>query len=181
MGKKLVIKGADFSANGFHFEIVKKEVTKLVKKDGSEVSQGDTIDKADSVYYYEQANKGYLAAGSNFGGAVSTSSSFAAGGAVDIDVEDYTDAEVTSTLVIPGQSSIAGVAIMFFLDSSKNIIGGFSTGDSVKGCQNVGASDTERTFSMKIPARSKYVVCTVCQLSGVVPYFKLTLSKKVVY
>lgn len=176
MGKKLVIKGADFSANGFTYEIVKKEVTALYDKNGNAVAMGDTVASSSSRYFYEKTETGALSEGSALVGTASTSSGLSG---TFVTVEDYTDAEVTTTNSFGPSGVIAGVAVMFFLDSTKKILGGFSTGDSIKGCTNVGTSLSERTLSMKVPAGSVYVVCTVYNNGGTIPYFKLTLSKKI--
>lgn len=177
MGKKLIIKGADFSANGFHYEMVKKEITTLYKFNGMAATIGENISALDSCYWYEKATTGELTLASSLAGAVSTSYNLDS----LVEVEDYTDAEVKSVNSIQPQGIVAGCAIMFFLDENKGIIGGFSTGDSTKGCVNKGASSDERTFSMKVPASAKYVVCTVrAYPSNVVPAFKLTLSKHVI-
>lgn len=176
MGKKLIIKGADFSANGFHYETVKKEITALYKYDGTLAQVGDDVPGTDGLYVYENTS-GEIKYGSSLAGAVSTKSGYDGD---NIEVEDYTDAEVKSVNTIAPQGVIAGSAIMFFLDENGGIIGGLSTGDSLKGCVNKGTSQEERTFSMKVPASAKYVVCTVrAYQGGVVPAFKLTLSKTV--
>ena len=175
MGKKLVIKGADFSENGFVYELVKREITTLYNTNGATVATGDSVQAADSVYYYEHTN-GSLQKGSGFAGACST-----AYNTTYIDVEDYTDAEIITTCNIEPYQGISGGAVMFFLDANKAIIGGLSTGASSHGCVNVGYSNTEITRSMKIPEGARYVVCTAVNTSTKkVPNFKLTLSKKVI-
>jgi hypothetical protein len=177
MGKKLVIKGADFSVNGFTYEVVTKNITTLYKSDGTVLSQGETLQSSDTRYFYETTS-GELKQGGNISKiCVSTSSSITS---TFVDVEDYTHAEVTTICNINPASIIKGAAIMFFLDSSMNIIGGFSTGDSLCGCLNKGASNDLRTLSMDIPTGSKYVVCTYCSATNTVEDFKLTLSKEII-
>jgi hypothetical protein len=179
MGKKLVIKGADFSENGFVFELVKKEITTLYKSDGAVASPNGAIINTETRYFYEYATSGALTQGTNLSKACYSTSPDISG--TFVDVEDYTDAEVTSICNFGPSGNIAGFAIMFFLDSSKNIIGGLSTGDSQVGCVNKGASSELRTFKMSVPAGSKYVVCTFCSNASTnVGDFKLTLSKKVI-
>lgn len=174
MGKKLVIKGADFSENGFVVEIVKKEITDLYNRSGGLVETTTTA--AESFYFYEASN-GNLGGGGNLAGQMITrKGEFGA----DIDVEDYTDAEIQTRQGQGPIGSVAGVGVMFFLGANRQIIGGLSTGNSQRGCTNVGASFEQRTFSMKIPAGAKYVLCTASGTIGTSLNFKLTLSKKVV-
>lgn len=186
MGKKLVIKGADFSENGFVYEIVKKEITSLYDKEGNLVTQSSEYLSANGWYYYEQTVDGVLKnTGYNNASTIALCTTQKSGGGdVFVDVEDYTDAEIITRCNLGPVSIIAGVAVLFFLDSTYNIIGGFSTGDSLDGCVNVGASDTLRTFRQKVPAGCKYCVASVFTSSAnaatIFDDFKITLSKKVI-
>lgn len=176
MGKSLIIKGADFSANGFNLNVIRKTITKLVNYDGIEVTE-PTI-RSESIYFYEHSTTGEMLGASNLASSASTNRySYTA---MDlIDVEDYTEVEITTRVDQGTYQKVGGLAVLFFLDSSMNLIGGLSSAtqdlpNSV--CERVGISDAYRTFVRNIPFGAKYIVCT-CQDKIGYNNFKLELRK----
>lgn len=174
MGMKMIIKGADFSENGFTYEVVEKVITTLKKADGTEFTLPQELEKSEGVYFYEDTGK-TLKNGSNLANAASTSKfneteNF-------IDVEDYTDATITSANNVTPAGVVAGAAILFFLDSDKNLIGGISNAKvgSDTLTEAVGQSAQLRTFTRKIPANCRYIVCT--HNPTILEGFKLVLRK----
>ena len=189
MGKSLVIKNADFSANGFTYteQSVTYGLSSLMDKTGAAIEDVTTIAIANGNWWYEQqtsAGSGVfrLMSATNLNGLASTSYATSQGGddptpVSAIEVGDYEFAEVTTKLDISTQGSgiVTGLAIMFFLDADKLLIGGLSTGNNtISGtkCEQVGAVANVTTFKRAIPSGCKYILCST-QTND----FSLKLSK----
>ncbi len=175
MGRKLIIKGADFSANGI--EVIAKRYTSLVDKNGDVVEVGTTLAKEITAYFYYRTDVNVLARGASYPTSIACSSTLN-----DlIEVEEYTHAKITSTttlqMLISNPKWIS--PIMLFLDENKKLLGGFSSEpedtslENVPNVEFVGKSNDERTFEMDIPSGAKYVVCNALSLNR----FILELSK----
>lgn len=178
MGKALIIKGADFSANGFHYQTVRREITTLYDYTGNVKTTVADLPVSQAVYFYEDSSTHALAVGGSLGGAVSTSNGL--GNRTYVEVEDYKKAIVTSRVSVGGSGVIGGLAVLFFLDENLNIVGGLSSGNS-NTCRNVGLSNELRTFEVDIPATAKYAVATMMGNETIdLSNFKLVLEKQVI-
>lgn len=179
MGKSLIIKGADFSSNGFKYTKVIKTVTDLYNYQNVKIEDWSVqmATPSNGVYYSEKANA-VLGKGTALNGTAST---------LLIDVEDYTHAKVYTKCNIPyspSAPSVLGVAIMLFVDSNNKIIGGYSTANvnsSNTISEGVGAINTMTYFEKEIPTGCRYVVCTFngTNASTLFESFKLELKKYV--
>lgn len=124
MGKKLIIKGADFSENGF---IARDEVTDAstlyIRIDGvdtvltPELWASSASSSSTGKSPYETTSGGF-----NIGNGLFNYSACAMA-----DCAGYDSVEVKTTVRAGGQSTISGVGVILFTDDSNNIKGGITT------------------------------------------------------
>jgi hypothetical protein len=174
MGKSLIIKGADFSENGFKYEEVKTTISDLYNYQGVKITDWavQMASGSNGVYYYEKEGA-LLGKGTGLANIAST---------LLIDVEDYEIANVYNMCEIGPYGIVLGVAIMLFLDSTQKVIGGFSTaniGATNVVSEGVGQVNTLTSFSKNIPVGTKYAVCSFRGTNAATLFtqFKLDLIK----
>lgn len=179
MSKKLVIKGADFSANGFSLRSETEQTTDLFLDDGAQYVYGSAIASGSGVYFYERNNavvKGNYANYATNPHRVSDQSI--------IDVEDYTKVTYQGRLSLYSAPNNIYLLYIGFLDSSRNLIGGVCNapiGAEGFTSECIGPSSSVIEFTRDIPSGCKYIIasCQVGNTSVEGESFKLTLSKEV--
>lgn len=179
--KKLVIKGADFSANGFSLTVVTKEITSLYTSLGEYV-YGNNVELPNGQYIWEDfANNGINFAQRFAGSAINP----VWGSSADyIDVEDYTRVTIKSAIASLKVGSNGYGIILGFLDSNKQLLGGLCCapeGTTGLICECVGYSLSVREFTREIPIGCRYICATAYVNSSSVEgeSFKITLAKDV--
>lgn len=184
MGKSLIIKGADFSANAIErISVVTKEYNKLFQVNNADTSTlynaGEveyanlpTLDYKKGVYLkVDISSTSGEVVGANYGKSAVTEF---------IDVEDYTSVSITGSC---GASGSGAILLLAFYNSSKKLIHalGCST-NLINGniTKIIGETFTGTLNDVTIPEGTKYI--RSCQ-QGNVPLaneFKITLKKEVV-
>lgn len=152
MGKKLIIKGADFSANGIQYAT--EDYSTLYDKSNNAVTLADwPLELSDGAYFAFAKNGTGLNKGTNYPGVLTK-----------IAVPEGAISVECSTNIKTGymSDSVAGFARLIFLDSSDHIISGYaSTAEqSQVGTTPVVATGTGyKTINAEIPANAAYI-CT---------------------
>ena len=189
MGKKLIIKGADFSQNGMR--VAERKITTLYDELGAAVVSWPLSDTAtQTCYYFFSKGNTALKEGSNnpykaWSGKIA--------------VEDFTHVKVKTANQSFGHISdiVSGMILLAAVDSQNNILAGYCScnsaeqvGDGVN-LTPVGIYGSGiRTFELDIPSGAAYVVASwdsaratgqpilspLDETNG----FELTLSKVVV-
>lgn len=168
MGKSLIIKGADFSANGFHYEEVVQDVSTLRIKDNvvlTAENYSTLSDKANTLMAYEN----------NAGSFIEATNLIAYTATAKADCEGWEKVRVKVRSNIYPQSTIAGVAALLFTDANNNVVGGITTMSSGSTSPSgktsgVGIADTLRTFELAVPEGAKYVYSTYRGTSSITPF-----------
>lgn len=175
MGKSLIIKGADFSANGMQYESIDTIVNKLY---GKGTGQGSLVEinssewplpEADGRVYYNAShgNDYYLLKNMQYG-LVSNK----------VAVGDNDHVKVRTKCELGGD-----YVIMACIDSNEVMLGGYVTtsGAVETFLTKAGAAIGWREFEMDIPEGTTHVIATYICSDGSTPFgndgFKITLTK----
>lgn len=169
MGKSLIIKGADFSANGFKYGVETKVYNTWYDKDGiaTPVTALPLTDKSRGIYYMVDTSSGnnYRIVKSEWGDYLITGF---------LDVEGYDS--LTYKGYVPFTNSIAnrGICALAFFDraeSNPNIPIWFAANNDSAGSLTVGGANGKcayligeggvKELTIDIPQGAKYVVATV--------------------
>lgn len=159
MGKSLIIKGADFSANGFRYtEVVTDASTLYINNDAVATQENwSTLDTAsNSKAAYESSSGSFqFIAGYKYTAYAKA------------DCSDAQKVTVKTRAAAPPQSTIYGVAIILFTDAGGNIVGGLTNADvdstSPSGKTTpVGTSTDFKEYEASVPANAKYVYSVFC-------------------
>lgn len=178
MGKKIIVRGADFSQNGFTFTEVKKEYTKLKQYHGEDATY--PVSAADSWYTCAfNDNPGVLSLDhTNFGNAVS----------LGVDAEDYTHVKVEGYGDDISRATFS-IPIIACVDENNNVLGGiiavdasYSSNDAIylaAGWTVIrgSAATYPSTFEMDIPVGTAKIYTSMVMTSETQGNFKMTLSK----
>lgn len=158
MGKKLIIKGADFSENGMLETVITLDKSALFTSQNVEVTSEnvESLTKEDTAYYYIrtlQDNRLLVTSGTNHGTKLFNAS---------IDVEGYDTVEISLNFLFTSNLSIGFTAPVIFtgaaLDDIKKAYTNVSTQISEDIVEPLGDSVINRVFS--IPVGAKYLFIT---------------------
>lgn len=154
MGKSLIIKGADFSANGFRYSEVVTDASTLYGANETVITSENWADLATS-------SNGQFA-------CEETDGTFALSYGVKYNAYAKADCSQADKVVVktraasPPQSIYYGFAIILFTDAQDNIVGGYtnapteSTSPSGK-TTPLGLDTTFKEYEANVPAGAKYV------------------------
>lgn len=153
MGKSLIIKGADFSTNGFTYEYDSTVVKKLYYKG---TGQGSLVEDVNVWPVADADGKGFynLAHDNNYTLLLSGANCLAF---KKYPVGDYTNVKVRTVAALGGD-----YVILACLDSNEKLLGGFvTTSPSYSGSivlTPVGEANGYREFEMDIPEGTTHVI-----------------------
>lgn len=157
MGKSLIIKGADFSANGFKFTEVITDASTLY------INNDEVLTNENWPTLATYTNSQFV--------AETTSGSFTKNYGIKYnayakaDCSDAVKVRVKTRAASPVQSSYYGFAIILFTDAQDNIVGGYtnapteSTSPSGKTIP-LGVDFTVKEYEADVPEGAKYVYST---------------------
>lgn len=157
MGKNLIIKGADFSANGFLYHEVVTDASTLYMAGDIVVTAGNFADTATAT--------NSMLVGELTDGTLSIGGGSKYGVSAKADCSGYEKVSVKTIPNFTPQASYYGFAVLLFTDESGNIVGGLtnaaagSTSPSGK-TEGVGQSGTLTSFECAVPSGAKYVYST---------------------
>lgn len=157
MGKSLIIKGADFSANGFKYsEIVTDASTLYINNDEVLTAENwSTLGTATNSQFVAETTSGDFMkyAGIKYNAYAKA------------DCSDAAKVIVKTRAASPVQGIYYGFAIILFTDAQDNIVGGYtnapieSTSPSGK-TTPLGLDTTVKEYQADVPAGAKYVYST---------------------
>ena len=167
MGKSLIIKGADFSANGFKYQEEVTDASTLYIKN-------NVVLTAENYATLSNAAEG-MAAYEKTDGDFNENSILAYTATAKADCSAFDVVRVKVRNNIFKQSTIQGAALLLFTDVNGNIVGGFTTmpenDTSPSGVTTgAGTSTALRTFEMDVPSGAKYVYSTYQGDASVTPF-----------
>lgn len=152
MGKKLVIKGANFSENGFVYQEVITDASQLYYN-----NSGVAAELTAEIWASLTSSQGYYASELNTG-KVQVSYGVGACALAVADCEGYEKVTVKTICNLPPQStwSNGGAALLMFVDASGDVVGGITTmaqsGTSPSGkTTGAGYSTSYRSFELAVP------------------------------
>ncbi len=157
MGKSLIIKGADFSANGFKYSEVITDVSTLYIKN-DEVLTADnwpTLSSSANSKFAAESTSGTLLLGTGI----------AYNAYAKADCSNADKVVVKTRAAAPPQYTFYGFAIILFTDEQGNIVGGYtnapigSTSPSGK-TTPLGIDATIKEYEANVPTGAKYVYST---------------------
>lgn len=158
MGKKLIIKGADFSQNGMRETVVERKITTLYDRLGAEVVSWPLDTTTQTCYYYFSTGNNALKEGEKnpykaWSGKIA--------------VEDFTHVKVKTANQTFGHinDNVSGMILLAAVDSQNNILAGYCSSDSAEQVGDgvnltpVGVDGSGiRTFELDIPSGAAYIV-----------------------
>ena len=168
MGKSLIIKGADFSANGFKYQEEVTDASTLYIKN-------NVVLTSENYATLSSSTEGLMAYEKTNGDFIGNSSIVAYTATAKADCSGFDVVRVKVRNNVNKQSTIQGVALLLFTDENGEILGGYTTmpenDTSPSGVTTGAGNNTElRTFEMNVPAGAKYVYSTYQGTASVTPF-----------
>lgn len=160
MGKKLIIKGADFSQNGMRETIVERKITTLYDKLGAAVVSWPVDKTTQTCYYFFSKGSNALKEGGNNPDKAWSGK---------IAVEDFTHVKVKTANQSLGHinDNVSGMILLAAVDSQNNILAGYCSSNSAEQVGDgvnltpVGVDGSGiRTFELDIPSGAAYIVAS---------------------